>query len=88
MKRRKDESFPDVGLSPLGGNSVEGTQNGFTPVSTTDAQAVPLVYDARVGTYISKLAQIELNDRDISRDKARIWDQEATFRAQAGYEQT
>ena len=88
MAKRKDEEFPVFGISPLGGNSVEGTADGFTPVSTTEIQQVPLVYDARVGCHISKLAQIELNDRDISLQQAKVYNEEQEFNAKAGYEKT
>jgi hypothetical protein len=54
------------GISPLGGNSVEGTGSGLAEVRDTAVQGVPLVYDRRVGNFISEQAVDELDDRDIS----------------------
>lgn len=71
-----NEEFPMVGISPLGGNAADGA----------DIEAVPLVYDERVGAWISKLAQIELNDRDISECRAREYRDQEEFNARAGYE--
>lgn len=74
--KNQNEEFPMVGTSPLGGNSADGAS----------IEAVPLVYDDRVGDWISKLAQIELNDRDISEQRAREYREQEEFNARAGYQ--
>ena len=53
------------GISPLGGNSVEGTGPGMAEIRDTSVQGVPLFWDSRVNAYISEQAVDELNDRDI-----------------------
>jgi len=74
-----------VGISPLGGNSVEGAASGMAEVRDTSIQAVPLVYDARVDAFISEQAVQELDDRDIGLAKAEQYRQEEEFRAKIGY---
>lgn len=64
-----------VGISPLGGNSVDGG----------NVQDVPLVYDSRVNAYISEQAVEELDDREDSLEKARMYQEEEDFRAKIGY---
>jgi hypothetical protein len=63
------------GISPLGGNSVDGAT----------IEGVPLVYDSRVGNYISEQAVEELNDREISEQAAAEYEREQLFRTQAGF---
>ena len=84
---RKDPTLENnvFGISPLGGNSVEGTGDGMAAVRDTAIQGVPLFYDARVGAYISEQAIEELDDREISEQKARIHQEEEEFRQKAGY---
>ena len=64
MSKSSNKDFPAYGESPLGGNGQEGTAPGFAPVRSTAVIEVPLVYDGRVGTFISKLAVSELDDKD------------------------
>lgn len=73
------------GNSPLGGNSVEGTQAGFASVKTTEIQGVPLFYDPRVDNFISRQAIDDLDDRDISLFDQRDFRREEEFRQKAGY---
>ena len=73
------------GISPLGGNSVEGTGDGMAEVRDTEQQGVPLIWDSRVGAYISEQAIQELDDKEISEQKARIHQDELDFRTRAGY---
>lgn len=73
------------GVSPLGGNSVEGTGDGMAEVRDTETQGVPLVWDPRVQAYISEQAVMELDDKDISEEKRRIAQEEEDFRNKAGY---
>ena len=72
------------GISPLGGNSVEGTGTPNAEVRDSSVQAVPLVYDPRVGNFISEQAVDDLDDRDDSIYKAKRWEKEAAWRAKAG----
>jgi hypothetical protein len=76
------------GISPLGGNSVEGTGTGLAEVRDTTVQGVPLVYDHRAGNYISEQAVDELDDRDISLARAEEFQREETFMDQAGFGRT
>ena len=48
----------------------------------------PLVYDHRVGEYISTLAAMELDDQDISEYKRAAFEDEEEFRANAGFRKT
>jgi len=73
------------GTSPLGGNSEEGTADGMAVVRDTTEQGVPLFYDDRVTNFISEQAVEELNDRDISLDMQRIFNEEEEFRQKVGY---
>lgn len=72
------------GLSPLGGNSVEGTGASNAPIRDAAPQEVPLVYDPRVGNFVSEQGVDDLNDRDDSLRKARRWEKDASWRALAG----
>ena len=77
MSRDNHKGFPETvyGLSPLGGNAIEGSE----------VKGVPLVYDARVGAYISEQAVEELNDHDAG-DELRLHDEdEQAFRKNAGF---
>lgn len=84
---RKDNNLENTvfGISPLGGNSVEGTGDGMAEVRDEDIQGVPLIWDSRVGAYISEQAIQELDDKEISEQKARIHQDEMDFRTKAGY---
>ena len=84
---KKDQTLEHnvFGTSPLGGNSVEGTGDGMAAVRDTDVQGVPLFWDSRVGAYISEQAQQELDDKEITEQKHRIWQEEQDFRNKAGY---
>lgn len=77
----KDTAF---GVSPLGGNAIEGTGTPNAPIRDTQAQAVPLFYDARVGNFISEQGIDDLDDRDISVRRAKQWERDAQWRAKAG----
>ena len=72
------------GKSPLGGNSVEGTADGFAAVRNTEVQGVPLFYDERVDKFISEQAIETLNDRDISLIAAEEFEREEEFRIKIG----
>ena len=72
------------GISPLGGNSIEGTGTGKAPVRDTKVQEVPLVYDPRVGNFVSEQGVDDLDDKDVSIAKAKRWNKEAAWRAKAG----
>ena len=74
-----------VGISPLGGNGVEGTGDGMAAVRDTDIQKVPLFWDSRVGAYISEQAIEELDDREVTEQKAQAHQDEEDFRQKAGY---
>ena len=74
MNNPSNPGFPVFGISPLGGNGVDGT----------DTEAVPLVYDARVDAFISKLAKMELDDQDIDLVKNEDYRQEQEYRRMIG----
>ena len=63
------------GLSPLGGNSVDGST----------IEGVPLVWDDRVKAYISEQAVEELDDRDISLARRAEEEKEQSFLQKIGY---
>ena len=77
------------GISPLGGNSVEGTNSGddMAAVRDTAEQGVPLFWDSRVNAFISEQAIEELNDKDISLARAREYQKDEEFRQKAGFTQ-
>lgn len=81
----KKNDLTIVGISPLGGNSVEGTSPGMAEVRDTSVQEVPLFYDSRVGAFISEQAVQELDDREADLEKARLWQEEEEFRAKVGF---
>jgi len=72
------------GISPLGGNSVEGTGPSNAPVREVAVQEVPLVYDPRVGNFISEQGTDDLDDKDITIIRAKDWERDAAWRAKAG----
>lgn len=72
------------GISPLGGNSIEGTSPSSAPVRETSVEEVPLVYDPRVGNFISEQGVDDLDDKDITIMRAKRWDRDAQWRAMAG----
>lgn len=74
-----------TGISPLGGNSVEGASTGYSEIKDASVQAVPLVYDSRVNAWISEQAVEELDDREASLEKSQIYREEEQFRAKIGY---
>lgn len=73
------------GISPLGGNSVEGTGSPNAPIRSDAVEGVPLFYDPRVGVFISEQAISDLDDRDCSLDMAKAYRQEEQWRAKAGF---
>lgn len=77
------------GISPLGGNSIggnsiEGTGPSNAPIRDLSTQEVPLVYDSRVGSFISEQSVDDLDDLDISVRRAKRWDRDQAWRAKAG----
>lgn len=72
------------GISPLGGNSIEGTGPSNAPIRDTTVQEVPLVYDPRVGNFVSEQGVDDLDDKDITIMRAKKWDRDAQWRAMAG----
>lgn len=74
-----------TGISPLGGNGIEGTGSGMAEIRDTSVQDVPLFWDDRAKAYISEQAIEELDDRDISLAKAKVYNEEEEFRAKAGF---
>ncbi len=83
----KKSSNPEdtvFGISPLGGNSVEGTADGFAEVRSTATEGVPLVWDDRVHAYISEQAKEELDDRDIAELAREEHQNELNFMERAG----
>jgi hypothetical protein len=73
------------GLSPLGGNSIEGTGSGLAEVRDTSVQGVPLFWDHRAQAYISEQAIQELDDRNISEVARAEYEKEQSFLLKAGY---
>lgn len=73
------------GLSPLGGNSIEGTSTGAAEIRDTSVQGVPLFWDYRAQAYISEQAIEELNDRDISEARRSEENKEQEFLTKIGY---
>lgn len=73
------------GISPLGGNSVEGTGTGLAEVRDTAVQGVPLFWDDRSQAYISEQAIQELDDRDISEAARAEYNKEQEFLTKSGY---
>lgn len=73
------------GISPLGGNGVEGTDDGMAEVRDSDVQGVPLVFDGRVSDYISEQAKEELDDKEITLAKRKIEEEELDWKGKAGY---
>ena len=73
------------GISPLGGNSIEGTDGpDNAPVRESAVQEVPLVYEPRVGNFVSEQGVDDLDDKDESIRKAKRWERDAAWRAKAG----
>lgn len=77
-----------VGISPLGGNAIEGTVTGFAEVRNTATEEVPLFYDSRVGSFISEQAIDELDDKDDSDAKRIAHQREDEFRAKIGFKRS
>jgi hypothetical protein len=73
------------GISPLGGNSIEGTGSGLAAVRDTSVQGVPLFWDNRAQNYISEQAIQELDDRDISEAARAEYEKEQEFLNGIGY---
>jgi hypothetical protein len=80
--------FPVWGESPLGGNGQEGTAPGFAPIRNTATICVPLDYDARAGVHISRLAQIELDDKAHALNLAKKTQADESFRLKAGFKRS
>ncbi len=73
------------GISPLGGNAVEGTAPGMAPIRDTSISGVTLYWDSRVSSYISEQAIEELDDEDISLARSAEWEVEESWRQRVGY---
>ena len=84
MNKKSNPSFPVSGISPLGGNGYESTNDGMAPVRDTTVQEVPLFWDDRVGAYISKQSQEELDDRDVDLAKEDVYREDAEYRQKIG----
>jgi len=74
------------GISPLGGNAVEGADATKPDEDTTTRTGVPLFYDSRVDAFISEQAIQELDDIEIGEELALRSQEEAEFRAKAGFQ--
>lgn len=74
-----------VGTSPLGGSGIEATGACNAPIRDTSVQKVPLLWDDRVGAYISEQAIEELDDREESERRAETTNREEEYRSQSGY---
>lgn len=83
MRRNPQDTV--MGISPLGGNGIEGTGPGMAEIRQTGELDVPLFWDDRVQAYISEQAIENLDDRDDSLAKADIWNEEQEFKAKAGF---
>lgn len=87
-RKRNNQEFPVYGVSGLGGNSVEATGPTRAEITDDSVQAVPLVWDERVGEYVSELAKMELDDEDITLRKQKEFQAEEEWRAKVGYVKT
>ena len=77
------------GISPLGGNSIEGTAGpDNAPIREPEVQEVPLVYDPRVGNFISEQGVDDLDDKDMTLRRAKRWEKDAAWRAKAGIQKS
>ena len=77
-----------IGLSPLGNNLVQGTGPGETPITSTVATEVPLVHDPITGTYSAKLSKVNQEERVAGIEVALRTQEDQSFLARAGYQQT
>ena len=80
MSHKGNRGFPSIvfGISPQGGNShVEGDD--------VETQGVPLFYDPESDSYLSEQAIEEKDDRELTRHKALIAEDEEEFRKKAGF---
>lgn len=85
MRPRKSDTsdFPLVGISPLGGNAVEGTATGFAPIRSTGTIDAPLL-DTEYG-FVSAQALQEQEDKKHARELAEVTNGEEAFRRKAGF---
>lgn len=90
MKSNSPDPFNPrvIGFSALGNNSVEGTDDGHTPITDTDTREVPLVFDTITGTWCAKLSKTNQEDREVGLEVARVTNEDQSFLARAGYIQT
>lgn len=90
MSRATNDAFNPrvIGISPLGNNSVEATAEGHTPIEDTSVREVPLVYDPSLGIWCDKLSKINQEDRDTSLEVAKLTNEDQSFLARAGYQQS
>ena len=73
---KKTSSLEVFGTSPMGYNGLDSDE--VTKIE------VPLVYDKRAGTYISKQDVIDLDDRDEDAKRRRTTQREESFRKKIG----
>ena len=75
-----------VGISPLGNNSVEGTDDGFAPVTETTPREVPLVWDSLSSTWVSKLSRVNQEDREVDIAVAKKSMEDQRFLSSIGFQ--
>ena len=82
-----DNDFPEVifGLSPAGGNAVEGTSDADAEVRDTTKRGIPLVYYAPLNSYISEQRMLELESEEESLETAQEHRDEEEFLTKAGF---
>lgn len=79
MRRSKDSEDNVTGISPLGGNGVEGTGPGLAPIRDSSIIPVPLFWDDRTQSYISEQAIKSLNNREKGLVAKEEYNQEREF---------
>lgn len=77
-----------IGISPLGGNAVEGTSDADADVRDTSIREVPLVFDPFTGTYVAEHRAVDMENDEVSLEEARNHQDELEFLAKAGFQKT
>ena len=88
MDRFGDEQLLNarlIGLSPLGNNSIEGTDPSHADATETSPREVPLVFDSITGTYSSKLSRVNQEDRVVGIDVAVKTSDDQRFLGACGF---
>lgn len=75
-----------MGISPLGNNSVEGTDPGHAAVDDATPREVPLVYDVISGTWLAKLSRVNQEDRLVDIDVAKKSMDDQRFLSSIGFQ--